>query len=117
MLLNREQQVALLNQRPVGKVDLVQITFHPRDQRHRIHRYRVAGKVEVIRYVLCNRSRDRTVGGVMAGPVFFPHAEIAIAAAINKAQFRNRHVRKLFNELVTGFSPFGRPDQGALVLG
>jgi hypothetical protein len=56
----------------------------------------------------------------MAGPVFFPHAEIAIAAAINKAQFRNRHVRKvfkLFNELVTGFSPFGRPDQRALVLG
>ena len=53
----------------------------------------------------------------MAGPLFFPHPEIAIAAAINNAQFRKRQVRKAFNNLVTGFSPFGRPDQRPLVLG
>ena len=53
----------------------------------------------------------------MAGPLFFPHPKIAIAAAMNSAQPPNRRVRKVFNDLVTGFSPFRRPDQPTLVLG
>ena len=63
VLLNREQQIAVLNRGTVLKVDFFQISFDARHQRHGITRSGIAGEIEIFGHALGSGLGDRNRRG------------------------------------------------------
>ena len=84
-LVDGEQQVALLDDRPIGEMDPVQIARHPRAQVDRVDRLEAADEVVALGDLLDDRSRDRDRRGVLRHGVL-AHAELSEQAYRSRAE-------------------------------